>query len=70
LGVSADLLVRLPVGQELTTFQVSEQTGIDYRLVQARMGWLHRQGDIEHLRDEPCDPSLGAYDVGVYRRRA
>jgi hypothetical protein len=68
MGVSDELLELIPAGEDVTTYSVSRLTGIEHRLVQARMGWLHRAGKIEYLRDEPCHPSLGSYDVGVYRR--
>jgi len=38
---------------------------LTHRQVIAGMGWLVRRGDIEHVSDEPCDPSLGSYWVGV-----
>ena len=68
MNVSDELLGLIPVGEEVTTYSVSRLTGIEHRLVRSRMGWLVRKGKLEYLRDEPCDPSLGSYDVGVYRR--
>jgi hypothetical protein len=68
VGVAEELLELIPVGAEVTTYSVSRLTGIEHPLVRSRMGWLVRKGKIEYVRDEPCDPSLGSYEVGVYRR--
>jgi hypothetical protein len=63
--------VRAAMGpSEVTTFETHRASGLPHRQVIAATGWLRRRGDIEHVRDELCDPSLGAYPVGVYRRRA
>jgi hypothetical protein len=68
MSVSDDLHAELPDG-ELTVHRVKLGTGIPQAQVRARMGVLRRQDRLEYLRDEPCDPSLGDYLVGVYRRR-
>lgn len=67
MSVSDELYALLGPGDH-TTYSVHKETEIPHRLVQARMAALRRQGRIEHLRDEPCDSSLGNYLVGVYRR--
>lgn len=67
MTVTDELYALLGPG-EYTTYTAHKETGIPHHLVRARMGALRRQGRIEHLRDEECDPSLGEYLVGVYRR--
>jgi hypothetical protein len=67
MTVTDELYARLGPG-EYTTYTAHKATDIPHHLAIARMGALRRQGRIEHLRDEDCDPSLGDYLVGVYRR--
>lgn len=68
MAICDDVLAEIGT-DETTTFEVHRASGLPHRRVIAAMGWLRRRGDIEHVRDELCDPSLGAYSVGVYRRR-